>query len=129
MNTPTLEPSKKAMLWIENDILFCTFHQLDCYLSESVAQFYLAKIEDMLTDKAMPLIVDLRNFVGNFCPKAAKLIAESPTITNKITTQAFIANSLHSKLLVGSYVRIYVHTANVKIFNSLEKALAFVSNP
>ncbi len=128
MTTPTLEQSKKVNCWIENNILFCKFSQLDCYLSESVAKVYLSKIEELVNNIPMPLIVDLRNFVGNFCPKAAKLIAESPIIKNSITTQAFVANSLHSKLLVGSYVRIYVNTSNVKIFNTVEKALAHVGN-
>lgn len=125
MNLPTLKPSKKENCWIEEDILFCKFNQLDCYLSESVAKVYLSKIEDLVNNKPMPFIVDLRNFVGNFSPKAAKLIAESPIIENSITTQAFVANSLHSKLLVGSYVRIYVNTVHVKIFNTVEKALAY----
>jgi len=125
MPIPVLEHSKKVIFWIENDILFCKFNRIDCYLSEAVARLYLSKIENLVKDKPMPFIIDLRNFVGNFSPKAAKLIANSQVIKNNITKQAFVANSLHSKLLVGSYVRIYVTTVNVKIFNDVEKALAY----
>ena len=41
-----------------------------------------------------------------------------------MTLHAFVVNTLHNKLLVASYSRIYLKNPNVQIFESFDDALA-----
>lgn len=125
MNTPILDQSEKVKFWIENDILFCKFSQVDCYLSEEGAKAYLSIIKKICQGKSMPLLIDIRNFIGNFSPTAAKIFANSPILNHHVMLQAFVADTLNSKLLISSYVRIYAKDSHVKIFNDFESALAY----
>lgn len=125
MNIPDIEPSKKVKFWIENDILFCKINQVDCCLSEDTANAYLSTIEEMANGKLMPFIVDIHNFIGNFSPDAIKIFTDSPFFKSQIISQAFVANTLQSKLQIGSYIRIFAQDAQVEIFDDMESALAY----
>lgn len=125
MKMPTLEPSEKVKFWIENDILFCKFNQADCYLSEVAAKAYLSIIKEKVKGKPMPFIIDIRNFVGNFSPTAIKIFSDSLFFKTHIISQAFVVNTLQSKLQIGSYIRIFVQDAQVEIFDGMETALAY----
>jgi len=125
MSTSILNHSEKVKFWIENEILFSTFNQSDCYLTIEASEAYLMKIQKLTDGKAMPLLIDIRNFIGNFSPKAAKFFAESPILKRHIITQAFVVDTLHSKLLIGSYKRLFAQDAHVQIFGETESALAF----
>lgn len=125
MTMPILDQSEKVIFWIENDILFCQFNQSDCFLTEDSAEAYLLKIEKLTAGKPMPLLIDIRNFIGNFSPIAAKFFADSLIIKKFVIAQAFVINTLHSKLLIGSYKRLFAQDAHVQVFADTETALAF----
>ncbi|WP_417199896.1 hypothetical protein [Bizionia sp.] len=124
MNTPILDPSAKVTFWIENDILFCRFNQIDSYLSVANAKSYIAQIEEITNGKMMPCIIDVRKFIGNFSLTAAKIFTESSILKN-ITVHAFVADTLNGKLLISSYNRLYLKATYVHIFNNMEAALEF----
>lgn len=125
MNTSILNRSKKVSFRIENDLLFCELDHLDCYLREDQVIFFLSKIEKITEGKPMPLIIDIRKFVGNFSPEAAKLFANSSISKKCISAQAFIICSLNGKLLINSYIRIFGEEANIKVFDQMESAISF----
>ena len=125
MSTNVLHPSKEGKFWIENDILFCKLDDVNCFLTEDRVHTYLSEIEEKTAGIPMPLVVDIRKFIGNFSPDAAKLFADSAISKNCVLTQAFIADTLHARLLVGSYLRIYGGNANIRIFKKMESALAY----
>lgn len=122
MKRPNKNESENVEFWIENDILFCKFHQSDCHLSEDNAKTYLQKIEQLTQGQPLPFLIDARNFIGNFSPNAAKTFTESHIIKS-LTLHAFVVNTLHTKLLVASYDRIYLKNPNVQIFESFDEAL------
>lgn len=124
MNTLIFDQSEKVKFWIENDILFCRFNQVDCYLSADNAKSYIYQIEKMTEGKYMPFIIDVRNFIGNFSPTAAKIYTKSPILKN-ITVRAFVADTLNGKLLIASYNRLYLKESHVHVFNNMETALAY----
>lgn len=123
METTILNHFEGAKLSIENGVLFYKLKQTDCYLTENRIRAYLSKIEEITEGKPMPFVIDIRKFVGNFSPEAAKIFASSP-ISKKIITQVFIADTLNGKLLISSYRRIFGNDANIRIFNQMEPALA-----
>jgi hypothetical protein len=124
METNVLNQFESSKLSIENGILFCTLNHTDCYLSESRILTYLSKIEEITKGKPVPFVIDVRKFVGNFSPTAAKLFADSP-ILKTIISQVFIADTLNGKLLISSYSRLFGNNANIRIFNQMEAALAY----
>ncbi|EGV42245.1 hypothetical protein BZARG_587 [Bizionia argentinensis JUB59] len=124
MNALILNKLDTVKFWIENDILFCKFNQLDYYFSEDEARFFLTKIEKLTKGNPMPCVIDARQFVGNFSPSAAKLFTASPIIEN-ILVHAFIADTFNVKLLIGSFIRIFGQKAHMQIFNTPETALEY----
>ncbi|OBX23094.1 MULTISPECIES: DUF7793 family protein [Bizionia] len=125
MSVPILNYSKKVEFWIENEILFCKFNQADCYLTIESAEAYLLKILKLTEGKPRPLLIDIRNFTGNFSPLAAKFFTESSILKHFVIAQAFVVNTLNGKLLIGSYKRLFAQGAHVQIFGDTETALAF----
>lgn len=124
MSTPILDKIEEVKFWIEKDILLCRFNKPDFYISVDNAKTYLSKIEQLTEDKPMPIVVDIRKFVGNFSPIAAKLFAESPILKN-ILLHTFVADTLNGKLLIASYSRIYLKDADVHVFSNMDAALAY----
>lgn len=125
MNTPAPNRTKEKEFWIENDILCCKPNQIDCYLTEDSVKAYISKIEEISEGKPMPFLIDIRRFVGNFAPSAAKMFADSSTSKKNIITLAFVVDTLNGKLLLGSYKRIYGSEQNIRIFSQIETALAY----
>lgn len=115
---------ESGKLSIEDGILFCKPNQTDCYLTENRILKYLSKIEEITEGEPMPFVIDIRKFVGNFSPEAAKIFADSP-VSKNIITQVFIADTLNGKLLISSYRRIFGNNADIRIFNQMEAALAY----
>lgn len=113
-----------ARLSIENGVLFYKLKQSDCYLTENGVRAYLSKIEEITKGKPIPFVIDIRKFVGNFSPEAAKIFADSP-ISKNIITQVFVTDTLNGKLLISSYRRIFGNDANIRIFSQMDAALAF----
>lgn len=124
MDANVLSPSGSAQLWIENGILFCKLNHTDCYLTENRILTYLSKIEEITKGKPMPFVIDVRKFVGNYSPEAAKTFSDSSISRNFIIAQAFVADTLNGKLLISSYRRLYGQDADIRIFGQMELALA-----
>ncbi len=120
---PILDQSEKVIFWIENNIMFCRFNQIDCHLSVKNAEYYLSQIEKISQGKHLPLIIDIRKFKGTFAPHAAKIFSESAILKN-ITLHAFVADTLNAKLLIASYNRLYLKAMQVHICKSMEEARA-----
>lgn len=125
MNANVLNPAESSKLWIDDGILFCEFNHSDRFLTEDRVTKYLSKIETITNGKAMPFVIDIRKFAGNFSPEAAKAFANSATSRNCIIVQAFVANTLNGKLLIGSYRRLFGLKATIRIFDQIEPAVAF----
>lgn len=125
MSPNSLNQLKQGKFWIEDDILFCELNQVNCFLTEANAKAFLFEIDRMIQDYPIPLVIDARKFVGNFSPDAARLFADSSILQRCITIQAFVADTLNAKLLVGSYSRIYGDNAHIKIFNKIDSAITY----
>lgn len=125
MNTNVQNRCENVKFWIDNDLLFCELNHKDCHLTENQVIAYLFRIEEITGGKAMPLIIDIREFFGNFSPEAAKSFADSSISKSCLIVQAFITDTLNGKLLVGSYIRIYGNDTNIKIFDQMEAAVAY----
>lgn len=124
MERNVLNQSESSKLSIENGILFCKLNHTDCYLSEDRILSYISQIEEITNGEPMPFVIDIRKFVGNFSPAAAKIFSDSP-ISKSIITQVFVADTLNGNLLIGSYRRLFATNANVEIFNQMDEALAY----
>lgn len=124
MNTLTLHQLESVTFWIENDILFCNFNQNDYHWSEDDAKSQVSKIEELTRGKRMPFVIDARGFTGNFEPSAAKIFAESSMVSN-IWFRVFIADTLHGKLHISSYSRIYAPDIHIEVCNTKAEALAY----
>lgn len=125
MDTHALNRTEEVDLWIDNDILCCKPVQVNYYLTEDKVKVCIAKIEEISEGKFMPFLIDVRKFVGNFSPSAARIFAESSITKENIIVQAFVVDNLNGKLLLGSYKRIYGKEKNIKIFSHIETALAY----
>ena len=125
MNIETLNAYETLILWVEHDILFGKLNRTNCYLTDAAVTVYLSKIESLTQGIPMPLVLDIGKFVGNFSPSAARLFVDSPISKTLITNQAFVTKTLHGKLLVGSYIRIYGQESDIKIFSQLDAAVSY----
>jgi hypothetical protein len=113
--------------WTEKGILFCQFlnTSVNCKLIEKDVAHFLIAIEQLTIGKQIPMLVDLRNVVGGFSIEAVKLISNNVAFQQNITRQAFVINTIHSKLLVLSFKRIYEPHKPFRIFESFNKAIEY----
>ncbi|TYB79071.1 DUF7793 family protein [Bizionia myxarmorum] len=124
MNALTLHQLESVKFWIENDILFCNFNQNDYHWSEDDAKSQVSKIEELTKGKRMPFVIDARGFTGNFEPNAAKIFAGS-SMLSILSFRVFIADTLHGKLLISSYSRIYAPDIHIEVCTTKAEALAY----
>ncbi len=125
MEIPNANQSELVEFRIEHDILFCIPNQHDCYLNEFGIETLILTIKNLTKMTPMPLVIDLRKFIGNFDPQAARIFADSSIIKKMILNQAFVTNTLNCKLLVNSYKRIYVNESDIKMFNQMDAAISY----
>lgn len=113
--------------WTEKGILFCQFlnTSVNYKLLEEDAVHFLLAIEQLTKGKQIPMLVDLRNVVGSFSVEAVKLISNNEVFQQNTTRQAFVINTIHSKLLVLAFKRIYEPKKPFRIFDDVGKALEY----
>lgn len=110
---------------IENGILFSELIQPDYFFNDDSALACIRKVEKITGGKPMPFLIDIRKFVGNFSPSAAKIFADSPILKRILITEAYVVDTLNGKLLISAYKRIYGQETPIQVFDNLETALAY----
>lgn len=128
MESHTTDLTTNRKFWIEDNILLCKLSYANCFLTEDRIENYLTEIEEVLDGASLPLIVDIRKFIGSFAPEAAKRFADSQIAKRSIITQVFVADTLNAKLLVASYGRIFATNADIKVFSQMEAAVGYCKN-
>ncbi|AXO79626.1 hypothetical protein DZC78_04200 [Olleya aquimaris] len=118
----------QAKFWTDYDnILYFEFtkNQSDFVLDLNTAKKYFNGILQISEGMSMSSVIDLRGFRGTFSTEAAKFIAKNSLLNNSSISQAFITNSMATKLLIASYKRIYDPIIPFKVCNDLEVAKQF----
>ncbi|WP_418604667.1 hypothetical protein [Hwangdonia sp.] len=121
----------RAKFWTNSHgVLFCAFNNTRHYLTlgVDVAEKYKQAISTLAEDKPMPFLIDLRDNQGDFSAEAAKLLASSPALNKVRISEAFVINSIKTKLLISTYKRIFEPHTPFKIFNDFDEALAYSIN-
>lgn len=114
-----------ARFWTENnEILYCLLgsENPNYRLESENVKMYIKTITKLCNGKPMPFIIDVRNSRGTFTTSAAKLFAKTPSIIKLKISEAFIVNSIGTKLLIASYKRIYDSTTPFGIFKNIQSA-------
>ncbi|WP_292949313.1 hypothetical protein [Olleya sp. UBA1516] len=99
-----------AKFWKDdNNIINLKFNSIEDYyiFDLSAAKKYASIITDLCNGRPMSFIIDLRGFHGTFSTEAANFIAKSSDLIKLRISEAFILNSIGTKLLIASYKRIY----------------------
>ncbi|SFC84822.1 hypothetical protein [Algibacter pectinivorans] len=121
----------KAKFWIGTQgILFCEFYNIETYLTleQDTLKKYEVAVLELLQGRSAPFIIDVRDNQGNLSTSAAKFFANSLIFKKARIYEAFVVNSLKTKLLINSYKRIYEPRIPYKIFNDFDEALAHSIN-
>ncbi|SFI99312.1 DUF7793 family protein [Olleya namhaensis] len=111
-----------AKFWKEyNKSVFFQFSDDDAFhnLDLNTAKKYIDVMVKLCDGKPMPFIIDLRGFRGTFSTEAASFIAKSPILEKLRISQAFIVNSIGTKLLIASYKRLYDPITPYHVFSDL----------
>ena len=93
----------------ENNIINLKFNSIEDYyiFDITAAKKYVSVIKNLCNGNPMSIIIDLRGFHGTFSTEAANFIAKSSDLLKLRISEAFILNSIGTKLLIASYKRIY----------------------
>ncbi|XMO85050.1 hypothetical protein AAFN75_09650 [Algibacter sp. AS12] len=121
----------KARFWTDSQgILFCEFSNTETYLTleQNTLEEYEVAVLELLEGRSAPFIIDVRDNQGNLSTSAAKFFASSLVFKKARIYEAFIVNSLNTKLLINSYKRIYEPNTPYKIFKDFDEALAHSIN-
>ncbi|MCX7550972.1 hypothetical protein [Xanthomarina sp. F2636L] len=110
---------------IENGILFSELIQDDYFFNDDNAFACIRKVEELTEGKPMPFLIDVRKFVGNFSPSAAKIFANSPVLKRILINQVFVVDTLNGKLLINAFKRIYGQETPIQVFENIETAFAY----
>ena len=127
-NTITINKTK---FWTNSqDVLICKINSTSSFLTlkaEAIEKYEKA-ICKLTQGKSVPFLIDFRDNHGNFSAKAAKLLANSTVFKNAKISEAFVINSINSKLLINSYKRIFEPNTPYKIFKDFDEALEYSIN-
>ncbi|MBP0905678.1 hypothetical protein ACFSKN_16440 [Mariniflexile gromovii] len=121
----------KALFWTNSlGILFCEFKNKDTNLTLSVdtVETYEKAIFSLSQGKPMPFLIDIRDCHGTFSTEAAKFFANSSVFKKVRVSEAFVINSINTKLLINSYKRIYEPHTPCAIFKNFDEALTYSIN-
>ena len=117
-----------AKFWTDrNDILYCQINSDNpkYKLDSNIVKLYINAIVKLCGGKAMPFLIDARDSRGTFSPAAASLFSNATELSELKISEAFIINSIGSKLLIRSYKRIYDPITPHSIFNDMVTALEY----
>ena len=117
-----------AKFWIDtNDILYCQFINSETYYKLDLVsvKLYIEAIKNLCNGKAMPFIIDLRGIRGTFSAEAASYFSKSPILKALIISEAFIVDTINTKLSITSYKRIYDPNISHAVFNEIAPALQY----
>ena len=105
-------------------ILYCRFcnENPNYKLDSKRAELYIEAIAKICNGQAMPFLIDVRGVSGSFTPKAAGFLSQSHVLISLRISQAFVFDSIASKLLAASYKRIYDPVTPYRMFNDIELA-------
>ena len=124
-NTITIGYTK---FWTDrDDILYCEFANCETYykLDLSTVKLYINAIVKLCNGKSMPFIIDLRGVRGTFSAEAASYFSKSSILKALIISEAFIVDTINTKLLITSYKRIYDPNIPHAVFNEIAPALQY----
>ena len=118
---------QKAKFWYKDGILYCHLFNNNIHhsLHEESVLNYINTMILLCNGKKSPFVIDLRNCRGTYTTTAAKLLSNTKELKQVRFFEAFIINSISSKLLVDSYKRIYDPNTDYKVFDKMEDAVDF----
>ena len=117
-----------AKFWTDsNDILYCQINNKNpkYKLDLDGVKLYINAIVKLCNGKAMPFLIDVRDSRGTFSPSAANMFSKATELAEIKISEAFISNSIGSKLLISSYKRIYDPVTPFNIFTDMVTALEY----
>ncbi len=118
---------EKAKFWTKEGVLFCEFNNRDIHhrLTSGQVERYIEIIKELTNGQIMPFLIDIRNSFGNFTIKAAELFANSPYLKSIRLSEAYVINSINSKLSISSYKRLFEPKTPFQFFDNLDSALEY----
>ncbi|HAT64516.1 MAG TPA: hypothetical protein DCS66_07920 [Flavobacteriaceae bacterium] len=118
---------EKATLWYSEGILYCKLFNQDINynLTEENTLNYINAMISLCNGVCSPFLIDLRDVKGTYTIDAAKLLSNTKAIKELRLCEAFLLNSMSSKLLVDSYKRIYDPKTPFKIFYEMDRAIKY----
>lgn len=118
---------EKAKFWYEDGILYGKlFNQDDNQsLKEENTLSYINAMIKLCNGVPSPFIIDLRDIKGTYTISAARLLSNTKTLRDLRLCEAYVLNSLSSKLLVNSYKRIYDPKTPYMVFYDIEGAVKY----
>lgn len=121
----------KTKIWTNaKGILFCEFKNTESFLTlgADLVEKYEKAISTVSQGKSMPIVIDIRDTQGNFSAEAAKLFANSSVFKKVRISEAYVINSINTKLLINTYKRIFEPNTPFEIFKDFDEALAYSVN-
>lgn len=118
---------EKATFWYSEGILYCKLFNQDINynLTEENTLNYINVMISLCNGVCSPFLIDLRDVKGTYTIDAAKLLSNTKAIKDLRLCEAFLLNSMSSKLLVDSYKRIYDPKTPFKIFYEMDGAIKY----
>ncbi|WP_100611019.1 DUF7793 family protein [Confluentibacter lentus] len=119
----------KTRFWTDSrGILFCEFQNKGTYLTLEVdaIEKYEKAISELSQGNPMPFLIDVRDVQSNFSIETAKLFANNVVFKKIRISEAYVINSINTKLLINTYKRIYEPTTPFKIFKDYDEALEYL---
>ena len=100
---------ENARIWTDKGILFYEIrnNEIKRKLKVETLKKYIQVADELCQGSPMPFLIDLRFTKGAFFIAAAKLLANSPKLKSIRISEAFVVNSIGTRLIVLSYKRIY----------------------
>lgn len=118
---------EKATFWYQDGILYGKLFNQDINhnLKEENTLYYINALIKLCNGICSPFLIDLRDIKGTYTISAAKLLSNTKALRNLILCEAYVLNSLSSKLLVDSYKRIYDPKTPYMVFYDINGAVTY----
>ncbi len=118
---------EKAKFWYEDGILYGKLFNQDSNqsLKEENTLNYINAMIKLCNGVPSPFLIDLRDIKGTYTISAARLLSNTEALRNLRFCEAYLLNSLSSKLLVDSYKRIYDPKTPYRVFYDINGAVNY----
>lgn len=115
--------------WIdERGFVYNKFHgnSFKDELKIKIVRDSISTILELCNDKAYPFLIDCTNLYGIMNPEIKKILAKNSALNKIREAEAFVVDSLSTRLVINFYLKFNKPNCPYKIFNNKPDAIKWL---